>query len=98
MENELLPLGSVVYLKSGTVPVLIVMRQPVINVNGEIVYFDYAGVNQIIGLEPDKIAYFNKDNIREIIFSGYVSDKEPEVQRTLLNWRENNSEIPKGKL
>ena len=96
LNNNLLPLGSVVYLQEGSIPVMIVLRRPILNMGDQSYYFDYAGVNQIIGLEPDKISYFNQENISKIVFEGYINEYEERVQQGLLKWEERYPEIPKG--
>lgn len=96
-QENLLPLGSVVYLKEGIVPLLIVARQPLLELGEEIYYVDYAGVNQLTGLSNiEEIAYFNQEDIREVLHEGYVSENEKTVLKALREWRENNLEVPKG--
>ena len=94
--HKLLPLGSVVYLEEGTIPVMIVLRQPVLNVQDKFYYLDYAAINQIVGLEPEKITYFNHEDISNIIFEGYVSEQEERIQQALAEWVQKHPEIPKG--
>lgn len=98
-QENLLPLGSVVYLKEGTVPLLIVARQPLLEL-GEIIYYvDYGGVNQLTGLSNiEEIAYFNREDIREVLHEGYVSENEKTVLKALREWKENNLEFPKGSI
>lgn len=97
-DDKLLSLGSIVYLKRGKIALMIVSRQPVVDLGSERVYFDYAGVSQILGLETDKVVYFNKENISQVIFEGYVSEEEPRIQEALREWRESNNQISKGKV
>ena len=94
--NNLLPLGTVVYLNEGTVPLMIVLRRPVLNIDDKSIYFDYAAINQIIGLEPDKISYFNHENIDKIIFEGYAGKYEERLQEGYINWLEEHPEVEKG--
>ena len=93
LNNNLLPLGSVVYLQEGSIPVMVVLRRPILNIEEQSYYFDYAGVNQIIGLEPDKISYFNQENISKIVFEGYINEYEERVQQGLLKWEEKNNQV-----
>lgn len=95
---KLLPLGSVVYLEEGTIPVMIVLRQPVLNIRDEFYYLDYAGINQIVGLEPEKITYFNHEDISNVIFEGYVGEQEERIQQALAEWVLRHPKIPKGKV
>lgn len=50
--NKLLPMGTVVYLNGGKLELMIVSRQPILNMDGTEVYFDYAGISHILGLDP----------------------------------------------
>ncbi|MDB8615412.1 DUF4176 domain-containing protein [Streptococcus parasanguinis] len=95
-KNKLLTLGSVVYLEGGTIPVMIVLRHPIFNIKEKMCYFDYAAVNQLTGLEPDKITYFNHEDISEVVFEGYVSENEKRIQKGLAEWIKEHPEIPKG--
>ena len=94
--NKLLTLGSVVYLEGGAIPVMIVLRHPIFSIKEELCYFDYAGVNQLIGLEPEKITYFNHEDISEVVFKGYASENEERIQKGLSEWIKEHPEIPKA--
>ncbi|MGV3029846.1 DUF4176 domain-containing protein [Streptococcus suis] len=96
--TKLLPMGTVVYLNGGKLEVMIVSRQPILNLDGNDVYFDYAGISQILGLDPEQIVYFNQENIKKVIFEGYESDNEERLQEAFAEWRDNHPEIPKGKV
>lgn len=97
-DNQLIPLGSVVFLKKGKISLMVVSRQPIIEQEGKRVYFDYAGVSQILGLETDRIIYFNHNNIDQVIFEGYVSAEESRIQKALRECRESNDQISKGEV
>ena len=84
-KNKLLTLGSVVYLEGGTIPVMIVLRHPIFNIK-----------EKMCGLEPDKITYFNHEDISEVVFEGYVSENEKRIQKGLAEWIKEHPEIPKG--
>lgn len=95
-DANLLPLGSIVYLQEGVIPLMIITRQPLLEIEGETYYFDYAGVNQLSGLSNlDEIAYFNQENINEVQFRGYVGNSEDKVLRALSEWKRHNN-IQKG--
>ena len=96
--NKLLTMGTVVYLNGGKLEIMIVSRQPILNMDGTEVYFDYAGISHILGLDPKQIVYFNRENISEIVFTGYESENEDRLQDAFEEWRDNNPEIPKGKV
>ncbi|EUJ33011.1 hypothetical protein MFLO_05340 [Listeria floridensis FSL S10-1187] len=98
-ESNLLPLGSIVYLKEGILPIMIVTRQPLMEINDDIYFFDYAGINHLSGLSNlNEIVYFNQENISTIQFQGYISADEERVLSALQEWRQQNKEIPKGKI
>lgn len=94
--TKLLPMGTVVYLNGGKLEIMIVSRQPILNVDGNEIYFDYAGVSHTLGLNPDQIIYFNQENISELIFKGYAGENESRIQEVMREWVRNNPEIPKG--
>ncbi|WP_413488496.1 DUF4176 domain-containing protein [Carnobacterium divergens] len=97
--TNMLPLGSVVYLQEGVIPLMIVSRQPLLNLNNEVYYLDYAAVNQITGLtNTEEIAYFNNEDISSVLSEGYLGDNEERVLFALQEWREKNKDIPKGKV
>lgn len=96
--ERLLPLGSVVYLNEGITPLMIGIRQPIIQLEGEQCYFDYAAFSQITGITVEEIAYFNNEDISEVVAEGYVGKDEDRVLAALNEWREKNSSIPKGKV
>lgn len=95
MIERLLPLGSVVYLKEGIIPVLILTRQPIVNLNDDICYMDYAGINQMTG-STDEVAYFNHEDISNVIFKGYIGENEERTLEALSEWKRQNKEVPKG--
>lgn len=100
MKNQtLLPIGSVVYLSEGIVPLMIVARQPIIRINNEECYLDYAAVNQVTGLiNLEEFAYFNAEDISSVIYEGYKGENEDRILTALCEWREENKHIPKGKV
>lgn len=73
MPNEILPLGTIVYLENGTKKIMIIGRGAVMEDEdtGEDVYFDYMGAAYPEGIDPDNAIFFNQDNIDEVIFKGY---------------------------
>ncbi|QDK71382.1 DUF4176 domain-containing protein [Lactococcus protaetiae] len=94
-KEELLPLGSVVYLKEGIIPLMIGIRQPIVQLDTEKCYFDYAAFSQLTGINADEIAYFNNEDIREVVAKGYIGDEEATILAALKDWRE-NTDIEKG--
>lgn len=96
MSKRLLTLGSVVFLEEGKLPVMIVTRQPILNLETGMCYFDYGGVNQLTGLSTDQAVYFNHDDISEILFEGYIGANEERIQTAMREWVLKNPTIPKG--
>lgn len=78
---ELLPIGSIVRLHHGTLDIMIVGRYPLYDKEGTIGYFEYVACLYPTGASDDRMYYFNHDNIDEVIFKGYVNDKEEKLQR-----------------
>lgn len=69
--SNFLPLGSVVMLKGGSQPLMIVAWATAQVVNGQDYYFDYAGVLYPQGLIGDKLAFFQNSGIDTVLFQGY---------------------------
>lgn len=68
MNEEILPLGSVVTLKNGDgSEVMIVTRAAIIEENGSDVYFDYGSVLIPQGMvSPENVYFFNIENIENV--------------------------------
>lgn len=96
MSRKLLSLGSVIYLKEGKIPVMIVVRQPVLNLNNTFWYFDYGAVNHRVGLTRDEAVYFNDEDISQVVFKGFESEDEYRIQDALNEWKLRNTDIVKG--
>jgi hypothetical protein len=100
MKNQkLLPIGSVVYLNEGIIPLMIIARQPIVNINKDKCYMDYAAINQLTGLvSMEEFAYFNQEDISDVLYEGFVGENEERVLSALKEWREKNKNISKGKV
>lgn len=72
----MLPLGSVVYLKNGTQPILIIGRGQVISVNDTQYFCDYTGCYFPNGINQDGNLYFNEENIDKVLFEGFCNEAE----------------------
>lgn len=72
---HLLPVGSVVYLKGGKIPIVIVSVGVVAEREEPIkpLFVDYCGAISPDGYDPDKVYYFNQENIDRVIFRGMDS-------------------------
>jgi len=90
--KELLPLGSIVYLKEGTQKLVIVGRGVLFDDpdTGEQVFADYMGVLYPAGLQPDSTLFFQHENIDEVVFEGYRDEEE---ERFLTIYREWEKEL-----
>ncbi|AXJ12898.1 DUF4176 domain-containing protein [Streptococcus pluranimalium] len=67
-----LPIGTIVRLVGGTSDLMIVSLFPVTDKGNVKGYFDFAGTTLPIGLLGDKILFFNKEDIEEVVFVGYI--------------------------
>jgi len=94
----MLTIGSVVYLKEGTQKIMILNRGPVIDVQDSLQIFDYSGCLYPVGLVPEEVLYFNDENIDKVIFEGYSDEDESRFQELFSKWREENSQIVRGKV
>lgn len=74
-----LPLGSVVILKGGIKKLIIVARGLQIKYGEEDKFFDYGASEYPEGIVGDKLAYFNHDGIRKVVFEGYSDDDDKVV-------------------
>ena len=97
--EKALPLGSIVKLKKGTDKIMILSRGVQLEMDKEINLFDYAGCLYPVGLVPSQAFYFNRENIDEVMFEGFVDEDEREFQSLYENWLETEGkDIPKGKV
>lgn len=73
---DILPIGSIVRLKNGDVKLMILNRAPLYNKNGSIGYFDYSACIYPTGKVEEQAYFFNRENIEEVFFEGYVDEQE----------------------
>jgi len=80
MTTKILPLGTIITLKNGDDDkLMIISRASVIEENGESIYYDYGSVLVPQGmLAPDAVYFFNRENVKEIVFRGFENDEEVE--------------------
>ena len=71
-ERTALPIGSVVRVREGLEPVMIVNHCPVTEKDGKQGYFDFGAVSLPLGLINQNIIFFNKEDIDEVLFFGYI--------------------------
>ncbi|MBR1472534.1 MAG: DUF4176 domain-containing protein [Lachnospiraceae bacterium] len=74
--ERVLPLGSVVTLKSGNKKLMIVSRAPLYNNRGTIGYFDYSAYLYPTGQADEQAFFFNEEDIEEVHFEGYRDEDE----------------------
>ena len=75
MNEELLPIGSVVVLKGGTKKIMINGHYTAANENPDKLY-DYRGCPYPEGIiYSDGVALFDTNDINEIVHQGYLNDE-----------------------
>ena len=79
----LLPLGSIVKLKSGKQKIMIICRLPLYNNSGTIGYFDYSACLYPFGQSGQNMFFFNAEDIEEVFFTGYKDEEEENFQKTV---------------
>ncbi|MGX7048475.1 DUF4176 domain-containing protein [Pseudolactococcus piscium] len=96
--TKILPIGTIVYLKEGTQKLMILNRGSVIENNGENLLFDYSAAIYPVGLNPEQVLYFNKEDIDKIVFEGYTDEEEERFMVLFEAWLANEgSKMTKGK-
>lgn len=95
--SNLLPIGTVVRLHNGTIDVMIIGRFPLYNQEGTIGYFDYVACLYLTGAANEELLYFNQENIEKVIFEGYHSEKEDDLQE-LFKKQKDSIKYPKLKV
>ena len=82
IENvEFLPVGSFVLLNGGKKRIMIISRAIAMKLDGENVYFEYGGCTYPEGLLGDAVAYFNNEDVAEVLVRGYAD----EAEETMVN-------------
>jgi hypothetical protein len=85
MEQQLLPIGSIVILKEGTKKLMIYGRKQML-ASSEPQVFDYIGCLYPEGyLNPDFSYVFNHEDIAAVIFTGYQDEEEKKFQEEVLS-------------
>jgi len=95
MNQDTLPVGSIVYLKEGTVPLVIVASSLFVRPNEEdetMIYFDYSAAPYPEGLVEESAYYFHHENIAEVVFTGYKNDQFERYLKAVEEWKETNPE------
>ncbi|HFI0307095.1 TPA: DUF4176 domain-containing protein [Streptococcus suis] len=97
MTNELLPLGSIIYLEEAITKLMIVGRGPIFESDGENVYSDYVGIIYPEGINPEDAIFFNHENIEKLVFEGYKDEEEERFMEVYKSW-ESVLEVKKVKM
>lgn len=92
--RKYLPIGSVVRLNKGDTKLMIVSRFPLYKDGDDIGYFEYCSCIFPSGVDGKEFIFFNKEDIAEVYFEGYVDVSEEEAQR-IFSEQENEIEYPK---
>lgn len=96
IKDYILPLGTVVTLQKGDITLMIVGRAQLFNDNGVIGYFDYSASAYPQGVVAEQeFAFFNDEDIDEILFEGYRNDQEIEFAES---YEENISKVEYQKM
>ena len=85
---SILPIGTIVYLKEGSQKLMILNRGVTIDQNGESVLFDYSAAFYPMGLNPEQLFYFNRDDVDKVVYKGYTDEEEErfaEIYQSLLD-------------
>lgn len=87
LENipDLLPLGSVVDLKTGDgTKVVIIGRLTITEDNGVKGYFEYSSIIYPNGIESaNELLFFNHEDIKEVCFTGFSDQEEVDLQQQI---------------
>ncbi|EGO8095112.1 DUF4176 domain-containing protein [Enterococcus faecium] len=95
--ETILPIGSIVYLKEGTKKLMILNRAPIIEEEGGQLLFDYSGAIYPVGLNPEEVLYFNKEDIDKVVFEGFNDEEEARFAQLYTEWVKNEgAKIKKG--
>ena len=96
MSKKLLPLGSIVYLEEGTVPLAIIVVSSFVQkeeTGEKLYYFDYAGTPYPQGLiDEEELYYFHHENISEVVFEGYKNEQHERYLKSVEEWKEKNAD------
>lgn len=71
-ERTALPIGTVVRVKDNDEPFMIVNQCPVTVKNSQEGYFDFGAVALPLGLINDQLIFFNREDVEEVLFVGYI--------------------------
>ncbi|MEY8457537.1 DUF4176 domain-containing protein [Lactococcus ileimucosae] len=96
MNKEILPIGTIIYLKEGSQKLMILNRGAITEQNNKTVTFDYSAAMYPVGLNPEQMFYFNQENIDKVVHMGYSDSEEERFQELYQEWLEKNPNLVKG--
>ena len=93
-KEKLLSLGSIVYLREGSLRMVVVGRHPTVKKDeNKPIMFDYAAVSHPIGYAgDDKMFYFNHENIDKVVFEGFSNEDDERFLEVMTEWKENHAD------
>lgn len=92
---DYLPLGSVVILNGGVQKIIINARGMIAANMNPPLFFDYGGSFYPQGIIGDQIMYFNHEDIKKVIHTGYTDDDDKLMVENINEWFE-KSEFVQG--
>lgn len=93
--NEILPIGSIVYIKGALKKIMIIGRSITKEKDGVLYHFDYAGCLYPEGLVSEEIIFMNNEDISDLLARGHDDDDNKELTKRILKWKK-ETEIQKG--
>lgn len=93
--EQLLPLGTIIYLHQSREKIMIISRGAIYG-DDEEEYFDYLGCIYPTGIDKEHTIFFNHDNVDQVIFKGYYDESEERFAKLYYNWQAQTN-IVKGK-
>lgn len=82
-KTEYLPLGSLVQINGGKKLYVIISRGLQVKFEGEKLFFDYGACMYPEGLIGDQVAYFQHEDIQEVVFKGYSDRNDVEMVKAI---------------
>jgi len=95
MSKNLLPIGSIVFLEEGMIPLAIIAVSSFIKKeesDATLHHFDYTGTPYPQGLVEEEVYYFHHENISEVVFEGYKNDLHERYLKSVDEWKEKNAD------
>lgn len=84
MDENILPIGSVVKVESSSHLFMITGRGYLVKVDGKDTYFDYSVCLYPEGVVGDKNLFLNETDISEVLFKGYIDSNEIDYKKIIV--------------